>query len=550
MSDDRYKDKETLAHPIKPKGKFFSGVAILTLSTVIVKVIGLLYKIPMMRILGEEGMGYFNSAYEIYTFFYILATAGLPVAVSILVAENLEKKKISSVKKIFRVSMVLFLILGLAGTAVLYFGAESFSELIENSGAVLCIAAISPMVLFICVSSAIRGYFQGYQNMVPTAVSQMIEAAGKLFLGLALAAWAVKNGYGIAHAAAFATLGMTLGTGLSMLYLMLSKLLRQKQKDNAYNIQIPLEKNGEIARSIIKIAVPITLSSTVISLTRVVDLFVILRRLQSIGYTEEAANAIYGSYSTLAISMFNLPAAFVTPIALALVPVLTSAVNGRDKQKEANTLNSSLRLCGLITLPASLGLSVFSRPILELVFHGEESAINTAAPLLSVLGTSVFFSCMMTVTNAVLQAYGKERLPMISMFAGAVVKVVLSYILIGTPSINVYGAALSTFVCSLTVSAINFAYIRKCTDAVESPIKLFGNSLWASVLAVAVGGGAYFLLLPWTGASSMLTVGSIGVTVLVFGVCALKFGAVKEEDLLLLPRGDIIYRILKKTKLV
>jgi stage V sporulation protein B len=248
--------------------------------------------------------------------------------------------------------------------------------------------------------------------------------------------------------------------------------------------------------------------------------------------------------------MFNLPVAFVTPIALALVPVLTSAVKGGDKAKEENTLNSSLRLCGLITLPASLGLSVFSRPILELVFYGEESAINTAAPLLSVLGASVFFSCLMTVTNAVLQAYGKERLPIVSMLVGAGAKIALSYILIGIPSINVYGASISTFACSLVVSAINLSYIKKCTDTMESPVGLFGNSLWAAVLSVAVGGGVYFIALRRIGASSALTVASIGITALIFAVSALKLGAVKEEDLLLLPGGERICKMLKKVKLV
>ena len=159
MSDGRKKDR------------FFSGVAVLTLSTVVVKIIGLLYKIPMMRYLGEEGMGYFNSAYEIYTFFYILATAGLPVAVSILVAERAEKGNSLGVKRIFSVSMTLFLVLGLAGTAALYFGAGKLSSVLENSGAELSIKAISPMILFVCVASGIKGYFQGLQNMIPTAVS-------------------------------------------------------------------------------------------------------------------------------------------------------------------------------------------------------------------------------------------------------------------------------------------------------------------------------------------------------------------------------------------
>ena len=538
MSDGRKKDR------------FFSGVAVLTLSTVVVKIIGLLYKIPMMKYLGEEGMGYFNSAYEIYTFFYILATAGLPVAVSILVAECAEKGNYLGVKRIFSVSLTLFLVLGLAGTAVLYFGAERFSKLIENSGALLSIVAIAPMVLFICVSSAMRGYFQGFQNMIPTALSQVIEAAGKLFLGLLFAVRAVKDGCDMPTSAAWATFGITLGEGISMLYLVAAKLLGRNKSAGALLLPQGSEKRGRIAKNIVRIAVPITLSSVVISLTRVVDLFMILRRLQTIGYSEAAANAVYGSYTTLAISMFNLPASFVTPIALALVPVLTSAVNGGDKYKEISTLNSSLRLSGLITIPASLGLSVFSRPILELVFKGETSAINTAAPLLSVLGLSVFFSCMMTVTNAVLQSYGKERLPLISMSAGAAVKIVFSYVLIGIPEINVYGAAISTFLCSLTVSLMNFAYIKKCAAEVDAPLKLYGGALAAAVLSVATGGATYYAFNKYFGDSSALTLAAVGITALVFALLAVKFGAVKESDLALLPAGDKICVILKKTKLI
>lgn len=538
MSDGRKKDR------------FFSGVAVLTLSTVVVKIIGLLYKIPMMRYLGEEGMGYFNSAYEIYTLFYILATAGLPVAVSILVAESAEKENASGIKRIFSVSLTLFIVLGLAGTAVLYFGAERFSELIENSGALLSITAIAPMVLFVCVSSAVRGYFQGFQNMIPTALSQVIEAAGKLFLGLAFAVRAVKSGGDMQTSAAWATFGITVGEGISMIYLITAKLFEKNKIHNTLPPTIKLENRGRIAKNIIKIAVPITLSSVVISLTRVVDLFMILRRLQAIGYSEASANAVYGSYTTLAISMFNLPASFVTPIALAIVPVLTSAINGGDKYKEITALNSSLRLSGLITIPASLGLSMFSRPILELVFKGETSAINTAAPLLSVLGISVFFSCMMTVSNAVLQGYGKERIPLLSMSLGAVVKIVLSYVLIGIPEINVYGAAISTFLCSLTVSLVNFVYIKKSASDVEAPIKLFGGTLAAAVISVAVGGVAYVAFVKYIGSSSALTVAAMGITALLFAILALKFGAVKESDLSLLPAGDKMCIILKKTKLI
>ena len=415
----------------------------------------------------------------------------------------------------------------------------------------MSVSAIAPMALFICVSSALRGYFQGYQNMVPTAVSNIIEAVGKLLLGLGLAVWAVNSGYDIISSAAFATLGITIGVGLSMLYLLVSKLLSGRNKSMSDGDGY-LQGRGEIVRSLIKIAVPITLSSVVISLTRVIDLVMILRRLQAIGYTEDAANAIYGSYSTLAVSMFNLPASFVTPIALSLVPILTAAIDTRNEKKEKGTLNASLRLCGIITIPASLGLSMFSRPILELVFSGEESAINTAAPLLSVLALSVFFSCVMTVTNAILQAYGKERKPIISMLLGACVKVIMSYILIGIPEINIYGAPISTLLCDITVSAVNMSYIKKVSNHMNGAMKLFSRSLVASALSIGICGAGYYIMLKnaTLESTASFTVAAIAIAAAIFVVFAFKLKAVNESDILLLPKGDKICLLLKKIKLM
>ena len=533
----------------KQSGRFLSGVAVLTLSTAIVKVIGLLYKIPMIKVLGEEGMGYFNSAYELYTFFYIIATAGLPVAISIMIAKSLENGRCENVKKIYNVVFAILFLLGLVGTVVLYYGAGFFGEAIGNTNAVMCIAAIAPMVMFVCVSSAVRGFFQGHQNMMPTAISQIIEALGKLLLGLALAVWSIKEGYSIPMAASFATAGITVGVGLSMLYLLLSKLI-VKRGSSIESKDDSKDTSKSILVNLFKIAVPITLSSLVISLTRVVDLVMIMRRLQAIGYTMGAANAIYGSYSTLAVSMYNLPTAFVSPIAISLVPILASAAHSKDTGRENRILNSSLRLCGLITLPASLGLSIFSRPILELLFAGETSAINVAAPLLSVLGMSVFFSSLMTVTNAILQAYGMEKKPIVSMFIGALVKTVFSYILIGIPSINIYGAPISTLICALTVAFINLCYIRKATRELDSVTKLFVKPLLASIVSIGAVGIVYFALIRISGGSYLITLAAISIAVVLYGLCCLKMKAVVSEDILMLPMGDKIEKLLRKVKLI
>ena len=534
---------------VKPTGRFLSGVAVLTASTVIVKLIGLLYKIPMLRVLGEEGMGYFNSAYELYTFFYIIATAGLPVAISIMIAKSIERNRVENVKKIYKVVLALFILIGMVGTVVLYYGSAFFGAVIGNTNAVLCIAAIAPMAIYISVSSAVRGFFQGYQNMIPTAISQVIEAAGKLLLGLALAIWAFKSGYGIAECAAFATAGIAIGSFISMVYLLISKYLF-RQTQSAGSADTSTDTSKSLLRELFRIAVPITLSSLVVSLTRVIDLVMIMRRLQSIGYTMNAANSIYGSYSTLATSMFNLPLAFVPPIAIALVPVLTSVIQNKNAKREHRVLNSSFRLCALITLPASFGLSLFSRPILELIFAGENSAINVSAPLLSVLAISVFFSGLMTVTNSVLQAYGMEKKPIVSMAIGAAVKAALSYVLIGIPKINIYGAPISTFACVMTVFLINLRYIRKATGELESATYLFLKPLLASVVSIGACGIVYYLMVSIIGKSQLLTVLTVGSAAVLYGLCALKMKAIESDDILLLPKGEKIEKLLRKVKLL
>lgn len=533
------------------EGGFVSGIAVLTAATVIVKLIGVLYKIPMIKYLGEEGMGYFNSAYEIYTLFFIIATAGLPVAISILVAKNVERGNVENVRRVYGVSLAVLSILGVVGSVLLIFGASLFGDLIGNSGASLSILAIAPMALLVCVSSAVRGYFQGWRNMVPTAVSQVIEALGKLMLGLMLAVWAINSGYSVREAAAFATLGITIGVGLSMCYLLLTKLfIRERWVKIADHP--PRDSRGCIAKRLAKIAVPITVSSAVISLTRVIDMVMILRRLQSIGYTEAAANSVYGSYSTLAVSMFNLPASLVTPIALALVPTLTAAIGSGDKKREEASLNASLKLCGIVIIPAAIGMSAFSRPILELVFSGETAAINDAAPLLSVLAISVFFSCLITVTNAVLQAYGKERKPILSMLIGSAVKIILSYLMIGNLHINIYGAPVSTLACDFAVALANVYHIKKSTRCMKGFWELFGKTLLSAAFSVgACAFGYYFLL----GAgviepSPAVTVGSIALAAASYLLLSVRIGAISKDDILLLPRGERLYSIAKKIRII
>lgn len=530
--------------------QFFSGVAVLTASTLVVKLIGMLYKIPMMACLGSEGMGYFNSAYEIYSLFFVISTTGIPVAISILVSESRARGREREISRIFKISLLILSALGLLGTLVMCIFYRELAALINNTGAAYSILAISPTLLIICVSSAIRGYFQGEQNMIPTAVSQMIEALGKLALGLGFALIAIAHGRTTAEAAAFAVLGLSLGVLASALYLVIYKLLRPTAKAKLLpSTESGAMGDGAIAKRLLEIAVPITLSSTILSLTKLIDMTMILRRLGEIGYSQEAANAVYGSYSTMAVSIYNLPSTLVTAIALPLVPMLASAIERGERDREHSVISTSFRLTAIISFPAGLGIAVFARPILTLLFPLQAEEIEYTAPLLSLLGISVFLSSMTTVTNAVLQAYGQVKRPIVSMCVGTAVKLVLSYVLIGLPSVNIYGAPISTFFSTAVIVSMNIYYILKMSGRISTVSHLFGRAFLASAFAVSLGALAYVPLAQLVQQRWTVLFVICGV-VLLYIVAILKLGAVDRDDISMLPRGEKILKLLIKIHLI
>ncbi len=528
--------------------QFFSGVAALAVSTFIVKVIGLFYKIPMMAYLGAEGMGYFNSAYDIYSLFFVIATTGIPVAISILVSENKTQGRLKNIKKIYNISLAILGALGLTGTLIMGFFHKEFAYLIKNDPASSCILAISPTVIIICLSSAIRGYFQGNQMMMPTAVSQVIEALGKLLLGLGFAIIAIKRGYDTPKVAAFAVLGLTMGVGMSLLFLFVYKLI-YKLKASACNASSLVDTNPQIVKKLLNIAIPITLSSTILSLTKIIDMTMILGRLNSIGYTQAQANEIYGAYSTMAVSVFNLPATLVSAIALPLVPMLASAIEARNDVKEKNVICSSFKLTSLVCFPTGLGIAVFSKPILQLIFSSQQKEIEYTAPLLSLLGLSVFLSSMITITNAILQSYKQVKKPIFSMIWGTIVKVSTSFILIGIPSINIYGAPISTFFSALVIVAINLFFIIRCSGSVVGVFKLFVRPFIAALLSMTVGVAVYIALLS-ASSSRLVILAVIASVALVYLVSVLKMKAIEKDEILMLPKGEKILSVLTKIHLM
>lgn len=483
----------------KKRPSFLSGAGILTLSALTVKVIGLFYRIPLLNLLGTEGMGYFNTAYELYALFCVISTAGLPVAMSVLISALEAEGREGAGKRIFRVSLCLFAAVGGVGTLLLWGLSAPFAALLGSPLSAACMRAISPTVFFICLSSAFRGYFQGKRQMLPTALSQVMEAAGKLFLGLAFAGVARAQGETLPVTAAYAVMGLTVGTALSVVYLYIHKMMSDRRAP--VSTKVGSSPTTPILRPLLSIAVPVTVSAGLVSLTKCIDLALILRRLQAMGYSAAEATSLYGCYSTLAVPVFNILPSLTTSVALSATPALSAALQkGKDGIAELKkTASSALGITLTLACPASMGIAVFAEDILTLLFRGQPDAVAQATPWLSCLGLSVPAACLITVTGAMLQAAGKAHKPMISMLCGVAVKIAVAYILLGRDGWGMAGAPVSSLCCDTVILVCNLLFIGKyCPDMLPTPkqcLSVAGIPAFTAVVAVA----ATKLLRTWLG---------------------------------------------------
>ena len=533
------------------KQVFLTGVIILTAANLLTKVIGLVFKIPLTNMLGNEGMGYFNTAYQIYTWLYMLSTAGVPVALSILVSEFNAKNNRAAAGKLFRLTLVVFSLFGLAASAAMLLFSRKLAEFIAADLSFLCIMAISPALLFVCISSTVRGYFQGQRNMLPTAVSEVIEALLKLFVGIALGMYALNKGYPIYKVAAFAIFGVSVGVIFGAVFLALSALFSGSLRREKNLPDAGTEFSSKsLLSSFFRVALPVMLSSSLLSMSSMIDTLIVMRRLQDIGFAKEAAVAVYGNYTAYCVTLFNLPPVLIYPIVSALIPSLCSAVTCNNSERVSLLMSKSLKLSAIISLPCTVGLAVMSFPVLTLIFESRANA-EMAAPLLSVLAPSVFLIGVMAVTNAVLQSFRKQRYSVYSMIAGAAVKAVSAYLLpavkIGSGYLGIYASPVSTFLFYLTITVMNFYFIARYVNIKLSVFRIFLRPLLAALLCGASAIAVYGIAVKFLGESRIITLSAILVAVVVYGIFLLLFGGVNRSDTALIPKVD---RLIEKIPLL
>ena len=472
---------------------FLGGTATLAAAVIIVKILGALYKIPLTNVLDGDGMGYFTTAYNIYNLLLTISTAGLPVALSKMIAEANTLGRQNEKRRIFRVALATFLVLGGVCTCLMAFLPHQLAVLMNNSQSWYAIVALAPAVIGVCCESAFRGYTQGHGDMRPTAYSQVIESVFKLVLGLAIAIWMLRAGFSVAQAAGGTILGVTTGSIVGMLYLIVNHM-RHRRNNPVEATDVP-PSPGRILARILRIGIPIMLGSSVLALITLIDTKLVMLRLQTAaGFDEATANWLFGAYSST-MTFYNLPAAFIVPITTAVIPAISAALAERDNANVMRPVSASSRLTALIAFPCGIGLMVLAGPILRLLYFTKPELCTAGEPLLKVLGLAAIFVCLMLVTNAHLQSFGRVIIPVYTMIVGGAAKVAANWFLVGNPDIGIHGAPIGTTLCFIIITVINFVIVGRMLPERLKAFSIFVKPLIAALIMGAAAWGVYGLCL-------------------------------------------------------
>ncbi len=528
------------------KQSFIKGAAILSASTLIVKLLGLLFSIPLANFIDPEGMSHFYIAYNIFGLFLMLSTAGLPIAVSRMVGTAYSQGCRREADRVFSVAFWLFFFLGLFGCLVMFFGANQIAQWYGSPEANFAIMALAPTLFFISIESSLRGYFQGRSNMIPTATSQTIEAVTKVIIGVGLAFYIIRN-FDVdpdRWAAVGAIVGVSVSAALGAIYLLLYKFFQGRRDRQEHWAEEPaLTSKQQMLINLVRFAVPITIGSCFLSLLDTVDGAILLDRLKEAAmFTQDQADWWNGTLGH-ARKFFDLPGAFVVPISTSLLPILSGAIAAKDKHQVDRISSTALRVTLLIGIPSSVGMAIFAQPICQLLLYNQPEVAQGAAPLLTMLSLAIAFSGMLFTTNAILQSFGRATRPVIDMAVGGIIKIILSYVLIGIPEINAMGSAISTVVSYVVMVVLNLIAIRTSLPHMDSVVRTALPLLLSAAVMGGVSYGVYWAL-TLVISPRVAVLPAIAVAILVYAVCVVVFHGVSYDDVIMLPKGNSLVRLL------
>ena len=550
------------------RNSFIIQGSILAFAGILVRVIGLIYRIPLTRILGDTGNDYYGTAYDIYNVLILLSSQSMPLAVSKIVSEKLEKKEYKNMHKVFKGALFYALFLGILFGAFAFFGADWLAATaLKTPPAARALKVLAPTITVVCVLGVFRGYFQGMGNMVPTAISQIFEQIANAVVSV-LAAYELgiyalsliqmnraDSGIPVQNfRLSWSAAGGTLGTFTGALIALLIMIFFFFRKNGSIKLQMQTDCTGRtdsystITKSIVFTVTPVLISTTIYNISILLDNPIFKNISVSILHIDRQwMSASWGMYSQKYRVLTTMPIAIAAALSTAIVPSLVRSFIANDKDVVRSKITLALKFSMMIAFPCGIGLSVLGGPINGLLF-GDQSIHISKMMLFSVL-TVVAFS-LSTISNAILQGIDRLKVPIKNSAISLILHVILLPILMLVFHMNIYAVVIGDILFGLTVSILNAYSIRKYMDYHQDMMNIF---LKPGLCAVIMGGAVYLiyrfvflLFLP----NSIAVLLSIGCAVVIYGMVLIKTGTLTAEELLSIPKGSVLVKICKKIHLL
>lgn len=534
--------------------------AILAIAGVITKIIGVVYRIPLTNILGDEGNGFYSYAFEVYALALLLSSLSLPTVVSKLVSARMAMRQRRNAFRVFICSLVFSVAIGAIFAIVIFFGADLIStHIMESPLSAYALKVLAPGIFIVSILGVLRGYFQGLGTMVPTAVSQVIEqivnavvslVGASILFGIGMKAAVKQNNdlMGPAYGAAGGTIGTIAGALFALFFLLFALfvyrgVIRRQVRTDKTRRQ---ESYGRILKILLMTLVPVIFSTAIYNINQLLDMTIFNKIMAAQGFTEEKYMALLGIYSGKYNTLISVPLAMANGLAASVIPSMTGAVARNDRPQIHHKINQSIRYTMLIAIPCFVGFVVLASPIMVLLF-GDSS--RTPALLLAVGAITLVFYCLSTVTNSILQGLDKISVPAKNAGISLVIHIVSLLIMLIVFKWNIYALVGSNIVFALCMCILNLRAIHKANGHRQEVEKTYVKPLLAAVI-MGVVTYAVHLVLDLLIGGRIPTILSILVAVVVYAVSILKLGALSPEDIRDLPQGRKILRICMRLHLL
>lgn len=534
---------------------------ILAMASMIVRVIGLLYRAPLTAIIGDEGNGYYGTAYNIYTIILMVSSYSMPSAISKLMAQKLAVGEYRNANRVFRCALTYGVLVGLVGSGLLFFGAR----FLVPDVAVCVLQVFAPTVFLFGILGSMRGYFQARGSMVQTSVSQILEQLANAVVSIA-AAWLLMQtavGADPTRRAQLGAMGSALGTGAGVLIALLFMVFCFRRSKEGRKAEILSDATGKeekyriFLRDTVLVITPFMLSGVIMNLTTSLNQTIYMRMLIDLkGAGETATTTLYGIFSNKAVVISNIPISIATAVSSAIIPGISAAYARRDETGARRQVGNAIRITSIVAIPSAVGLAVLARPITMLMFPQMES-LELASSLLSLLAVTVIFYSISTITNAALQSIGRMNLPLVSAGIALVVQTVVLVLLLRFTDLDVRALVLVSILYSVMIFAVNQYYLRRFLGIRQDVRRDYLQPLVCAALMGAAAKAVYYLVsmvaepmrnLPkgFYFRNLAATAAALLAAVLVYGYTMVRSGTIRRKDLLSMPKGQLLVRLMEK----